>query len=157
VSRARYSDHDRNTFDAAIATAKALAEKHLLPIRQRVDLHGPEFKDGSVALMPEVREAYKAVVESGLAAATADYDVGGMQLPAAVAACADAYLRVAGLSIVSYVALIVGNANLIVAHGSEEQKKTLGGAPTHRAIRRHDGVNRAGCGLGFIRSHKLCA
>ena len=35
TSRERYADHNRETFDAAISTARTVAEKYFLPIRQK--------------------------------------------------------------------------------------------------------------------------
>lgn len=35
TSQERYADHNRETFDAAINTARIVAEKHFLPIRQK--------------------------------------------------------------------------------------------------------------------------
>jgi alkylation response protein AidB-like acyl-CoA dehydrogenase len=37
TSRERYQDHDRISFNGAIDTAQAIAEKYFLPIRQKVD------------------------------------------------------------------------------------------------------------------------
>ncbi|MBT8140208.1 MAG: acyl-CoA dehydrogenase N-terminal domain-containing protein, partial [Gammaproteobacteria bacterium] len=36
TSRARYADHNRETFQAAIDTGRTVAEKYLLPIRGKV-------------------------------------------------------------------------------------------------------------------------
>ena len=47
IQRPRYSDHSRETFGAAINTARVVAEKYLVPIRQKVDTHAPEF-DGDI-------------------------------------------------------------------------------------------------------------
>jgi butyryl-CoA dehydrogenase len=124
--RERYADHDKETYNAVLKTAMAISEKHLLPIRQKIDLNDPVFENGTVELFPEVKEAYEAIIESGIAFATYDYEKDGMQLPEVVAACASTYLRIAGLTTTTYVGLTVGNANLIEAHGTEEQKRIWG-------------------------------
>ena len=65
LTRERYSDHNRETIDAAIDVAQAIAEKYFLPIRQKVDTHQPEFDGEKVQMIPEIKEALDAVVAAG--------------------------------------------------------------------------------------------
>ena len=53
-ARERYRDHNRESFDAAITTAKQLAEKYFLPIRGKVDRNEPRFENGRVEMLPEI-------------------------------------------------------------------------------------------------------
>jgi alkylation response protein AidB-like acyl-CoA dehydrogenase len=122
TSRPRYADHNRETFDAAISTSRAVAEKYFLPFRQKVDTHQPTFDGHKVHMIPEIKIALDAVTQAGLASPGADYELGGMQLPALVAAAAGAYLSAAASTTMGYVALTNANANLIAAHGTPEQK-----------------------------------
>ena len=124
IERDRYQDHDRQTFNEVINTAKAIAEKHFLPIRQKLDTHQPTFDGKKVHLIPELKPAIEAVNESGIGSATADYDLGGMQLPPLVASAAGTYLSVAGGVGLGYNMLTTANANLLQAHGSEELIET---------------------------------
>jgi len=124
TERERYSDHNRETFDAAIATSRAVAEKYFLPIRQKVDTNQPTFDGTRVEMIPEIKTALDAVVEAGLASPAADYELGGMQLPAIVSAVSGAYLSAAGSTTMGYIGLTNANANLIDAHGTEEQRAT---------------------------------
>lgn len=124
IERDRYQDHDRQTFNEVINTAKAIAEKHFLPIRQKLDTHQPTFDGEKVHLIPELKPAIEAVNESGIGSATADYDLGGMQLPPLVASAAGTYLSVAGGVGLGYNMLTTANANLLQAHGSEELIET---------------------------------
>ena len=123
TSRTRYADHNRETFDAAISTSRVVAEKYFLPFRQKVDTHQPTFDGHKVHMIPEIKIALNAVTQAGLASPGADYELGGMQLPALVAAAAGAYLSAAASTTMGYVALTNANANLIAAHGTPEQKK----------------------------------
>jgi alkylation response protein AidB-like acyl-CoA dehydrogenase len=123
TSRERYADHNRETFDAAISTSRTVAEKYFLPIRQKVDTHQPTFDGEKVTMIPEIKVALDAVVAAGLASPIADYEMGGMQLPALVAAVSGAYLAAAGSTTMGYIGLTNANANLINAHGTEEQKE----------------------------------
>lgn len=118
--RERYQDHDRHTFNEVINTAKAIAEKHFLPIRQKLDIHQPTFDGEKIHSLPEQKPAIEAVIESGLASATADYEFNGMQLPPIVANMAGAYLTISGGNSMGYTMLTNANANLLQAHGSQE-------------------------------------
>ena len=119
LNRERYQDHDRHTFNEVINTAKAIATKHFLPIRQKLDTHQPTFDGKKVHLIPELKPAIDAVNASGIGSATADYDLGGMQLPPIIASAAGAYLSVAGGVGIGYNMLTTANANLLEAHASE--------------------------------------
>lgn len=122
ISRDRYVEHNRETFDAAIATAKTVAEKYFLPIRKKSDMNQPTFNGKVVDMIPEVKQAIDAVTQSGLASAGADFEMGGMQLPGVVVAVANAWLSAAGSTMLAYTTLSSANANLIDAYGTEEQK-----------------------------------
>ncbi|MEH6583222.1 MAG: acyl-CoA dehydrogenase [Halioglobus sp.] len=124
IERERYSDHNRETFDAAISTSRAVAEKYFLPIRQKVDTHQPTFDGKKVTMIPEIKVALDAVVEAGLSSPAADYELGGMQLPPLVASVSGAYLSAAASTTMGYIGLTNANANLIEAHGTAEQKRT---------------------------------
>ncbi|WP_066960028.1 acyl-CoA dehydrogenase [Microbulbifer sp. Q7] len=124
TARPRYAEHSRETFDAAIETGKAVALKHFLPIRQKVDTNEPTFDGEKVHLLPEIKPALDAVIEAGLAAPASDFAVGGMQLPLIVANVAQAHLSAVASTTLGYISLTNANANLIEAHGSEEQIAT---------------------------------
>ncbi|WP_159819971.1 acyl-CoA dehydrogenase [Colwellia sp. 20A7] len=119
IKRNRYQDHDRQTFNEVINTAKAIAEKHFLPIRQKLDTHQPTFDGKKVTLIPELKPAIEAIIDSGISSATADYELNGMQLPPIVASVASTYLTAAGGVGLGYNMLTNANANLLEAHGSE--------------------------------------
>lgn len=124
TKRERYQDHDRDTFNGAIETAKAIAEKYFLPIRQKVDTNEPTFDGEKVHMIPEVKVALDAVLDAGLAAPTSDYDMGGMQMPLVAASGAFAFLSAVASTTLGYISLTHANCNLIEAHGSEEQIDT---------------------------------
>lgn len=74
-------------------------------------------------MIPEIKVALDAVIEAGLASPAADYELGGMQLPGIVTAVSSAYLSAAASTTMGYIGLTNANANLIEAHGTDEQKK----------------------------------
>ncbi|MDP1534407.1 MAG: ABC transporter substrate-binding protein, partial [Rubrivivax sp.] len=63
-------------------------------------------------------------VASGMLGAAQDYDIGGMQLPYTVNASANAFFALASVSIGSNL-LTVGNANLLLVHGTDMQKRVF--------------------------------
>lgn len=121
TQRAQYADHNRETFDATLGTAKTVAEKVLLPFRQKADNEQPTFDGEKVHMIPDIKVGVDAIIESGLATPTASYETGGMQLPYIVANAATSYLVAAGGVATGYTGLTTANANLIEAHGSQEQ------------------------------------
>ena len=121
TARERYSDHSRETFDASINTARQIAEKYFVPIRQKVDTDQPTFDGKKVKMIPEIKTAVDAAIDAGFVSASADFELGGMQIPLIVAAAANAYLSAAGSTTMGYLSLTNANANLIEAHGTAEQ------------------------------------
>jgi butyryl-CoA dehydrogenase len=123
-SRERFADHSRETFDAVLDTCERIARDKFAPFNRLVDIEEPKF-DGEKVILPQAtHEAYKAYAESGMLSAAQDYDVGGMQLPYTVEAAANAFFAMASVSIGSGL-LTSGNANLLMAHGTELQKQVF--------------------------------
>ena len=121
TKRERYRDHDKETFNAAINTAKQIAEKYFLPIQKKVDANEPTFDGEKVNMIPEIKTAIDAVVNAGLAAPTTDFEMGGMQLPLVVNAAVSGYISAAASTTVGYLTLTHANCNLIEAYGTKEQ------------------------------------
>ena len=122
--RERFADHSRETFDAVLDTCERIAREKYAPFNRLVDTQEPHF-DGEKVILPQAtHDAQKAYAESGMLSAAQDYDVGGMQLPYSVEAAANAFFAMASVSIGSGM-LTTGNANLLMAHGSEAQKRVF--------------------------------
>ncbi len=127
--RARFADHSRETFDAVLDTCERIAREKYAPFNRLVDIEEPRTvteSDGNlrVVLPQATHDACKAYAESGMLSAAQDYDIGGMQLPYTVEAAANAFFACASVSISSSL-LSVGNANLLMKHGTEAQKKVF--------------------------------
>jgi alkylation response protein AidB-like acyl-CoA dehydrogenase len=122
--RERFADHSRDTFDAVLDTCERIARDKFAPFNRTVDIEEPQF-DGEQVVLPQAtydaREAYAA---SGMLSAAQDYDIGGMQLPYTVESAANAFFACASVSIGAGM-LTVGNANLLMAHGTEKQKEVF--------------------------------
>ncbi|MFT5162503.1 MAG: alkylation response protein AidB-like acyl-CoA dehydrogenase [Alteromonadaceae bacterium] len=119
AQRARYQDHDRQTYNEVLNTARRIAENEFLPIRQKLDHHQPTFDGKTISMIAELKPALDVLRDSGITSATADYEFNGMQLPPIVAAIANAYLWVAGGNSIGYSLLTTANANLLQAHGTQ--------------------------------------
>lgn len=118
----RFSDHNRETFDAVLNTAKQIAEDKFRPHNQASDADEPKLVDGKVVVHPDVKPAIEAFTEAGFLAAHHDFDRGGMQLPWTIAQAAFAYFQAANVSSIGYSFLTIAAANLIDSHASEELK-----------------------------------
>jgi butyryl-CoA dehydrogenase len=122
--RERFSDHSRETFDAVLDTCERIAKEKYAPFNRLVDTEEPRF-DGEKVILPQAtHDAQKAYAASGMLSASQDYDIGGMQLPYTVEAAANSFFAMASVSMGSGL-LTVGNANLLMAHGSDLQRQVF--------------------------------
>jgi alkylation response protein AidB-like acyl-CoA dehydrogenase len=122
TQRARYADHSRETFDAALASAHRIAEETFAPHNRAADEAEPQVVDGEVVMVEGVRAAVQAYCEAGFLLATADESAGGMQLPVLVAQGCLSIFRSANIATTSYVGLTSSNANVIDRFGTPVQK-----------------------------------
>lgn len=123
ITRERYADHDRQTFDAVIDTARKLAIEQFEPHAAALDAHEPSYKDGQVTIIPAVKEALDAFSEAGFMGASMDVAYGGMQLPWVVVQACNAYFNAANISTMAYPFITVAATNVLAAFASEEQKQ----------------------------------
>ena len=128
-SRARFADHDRGSFDAVLDICERIARDKFAPFNRLVDTQEPRTEvtaDGSLrVLLPQATaDAYRAYADSGMLSAAQTYEWGGMQLPYAVEAAANAFFAKASVSI-GFGMLTTGNANLLMAHGTPLQKEVF--------------------------------
>ena len=124
TGRARFADHSRETFDAVFDTCERIAREKYAPFNRLVDIEEPRF-DGERVILPQAsKDAADAYAASGMLSAAQDYDMGGMQLPYSVEAAANAFFACASVGIGTSM-LTTGNANLLMVHGTETQKKVF--------------------------------
>ena len=125
AEHARYSEHSRETFESVLDTCQRIAEERFAPFNRLVDVQEPRLENGVVILPQCAYDAARAYVESGMLAATQDYDVGGMQLPYVIELAANVFFAKAGVGLGGGGMLTVGNANLLTAHGTPTQKSVF--------------------------------
>lgn len=123
TQRERFAEHSRETFDAAISTARNIAEKYFAPHNRKNDENEPRYENGAAVLIPEVKPAVDAFLEAGFLNAARDFDAGGMQLPTLLSQACFAHFQSANAATASYPFLTMGAANLIENFGTEEQKQ----------------------------------
>ena len=125
TGRERHADHNRHTFDAVLDACERLARDKYAPFNRLVDTEEPKAvmgEDGALrVILPQAtHDAHQAYAESGMLSAAQDVAMGGMQLPYVVESAANSFFAKASVSMGTGL-LTVGNANLLLAHGSPRQ------------------------------------
>ena len=121
--RERFADHSRETFDAAVGTARQIAEKYFAPHNRKSDENEPLYENGEAVLIPEVKPAVDAFIEAGFHNAQRSFEDSGMQLPNLLSRACFAHFQSANIATSSYPMLTMGAAHLIETFGSDEQKQ----------------------------------
>lgn len=123
LKSARYSDYDPESIDAIFDLCQSIAEEEFLPCAGKLDANEPQFIDGAVETIPEVKQAINAFKDAGLATSGYDADIGGMQLPWMVDQALNGMFVCANNPIHIYLFLTQGVANMLNACGSAELKE----------------------------------
>jgi butyryl-CoA dehydrogenase len=124
TARPRFADHSGETFAQVLDTCEKIARDKFAPFNRLVDTEEPRF-DGERVILPQAtQDAWDAYAASGMLSAAQDYDIGGMQLPYTLEAAANAFFARASVSIGAGM-LSVGNANLLMAHGTPVQQQVF--------------------------------
>ncbi len=125
AERPRFAEHSRETFACVLDTCERMARDKFAPFNRLVDTEEPRVvasADGTRVILPQAtHDAWHAYAGSGMLAAAQSEAWGGMNLPYVVEAAANAFFARASVSI-SAALLTVGNANLLLAHGTQRQK-----------------------------------
>jgi alkylation response protein AidB-like acyl-CoA dehydrogenase len=125
AERPRFAEHSRETFSSVLDTCERIAREKYAPFNRLVDTEEPRIgADGRVVLPQATHDAWKAYAESGMLAAAQGEEWGGMNLPYTVEAAANAFFAKASVSIGAGL-LTVGNANLLLAHGTPRQQQVF--------------------------------
>jgi butyryl-CoA dehydrogenase len=122
TTRDRFADHSRATFDAVLDTVERLAREKFAPFNRLVDTEEPRFDGQRVHLPQATHDALRAYADTGMIAASQDAEIGGMQLPCTVEKAANAFISQACIAMGGYAMLTHGNAALLMAHGTPQQR-----------------------------------
>lgn len=123
LKASHFAAHDRESIGAMIDSAQSIAQHYFRSIAAALDANEPEFIDGRVKIMDEVRHALRAYADAGFFAAGFDEEDGGLQLPVVVNLLANGIFTCANLPVSNYASLTAANARLLRAFGSPEQKR----------------------------------
>lgn len=123
TARPAFAEHGRETFDAALDTATAIAERHFAPHNRKGDIEEPRLENGRVVVVPEAKAALDAFAAAGFFAMEAAPEDGGMALPHLIAQACFGIFDAANIATASYPLLTIAAANLIQAFGSADQKR----------------------------------
>lgn len=118
----RYGDYDRESLDSMLDLCQTIAEEEFLTCAAKLDANEPEFVDGKVKTIPELKSAISAYQEAGLCASAYDSDIGGMQLPMMIDQALNGLFVCANNPAHIYLFLTQGVANMLAVCGSEELK-----------------------------------
>ena len=124
TSRPRFADHSTETFTQVLDTCERIARDKFAPFNRLVDTEEPRVEGDQVVLPQATQDAWDAYAQSGMLSAAQDHDIGGMQLPYTVELAGNAFFSRASVSI-SASLLSVGNANLLMVHGTPLQKQVF--------------------------------
>ncbi len=122
TARPAFAEHSRELYDDVLALAEQIATDKFAPHNRTADEQEPHVgADGTVQLVPGVKEALTAFGEAGLIGAGLPTEVGGMGLPTVLSTAAFSYFQAANAGTSGYAMLTTGAANLLLANGSPEQ------------------------------------
>jgi len=119
LTHQHYAEYDRDAINAIFDLSQSLAEDHFQPFAAKLDANEPQYVDGKVDIIPEVKAALDAYKEAGLFATAYDAELGGMQLPWIVHQALNAMFVCANTSVSNYAFLTQGVANMLLACGSD--------------------------------------
>jgi butyryl-CoA dehydrogenase len=125
AERPRFEGQSRDLYDEVLELSERIASEQFAPHNAHGDENEPRMgNDGSVVIVPEVAAAIETFAAAGLIGCSLDERVGGMQLPFVVGYGSFAFFQAANVGTSGYIALTIAAANLLRAHGSEEQLAT---------------------------------
>ncbi|MDO6538019.1 acyl-CoA dehydrogenase [Alteromonas stellipolaris] len=123
--KARFEEHNVETFNAVIDMAEKMAEELFLPHNAIADKDEPTFDGKKVTMIGEVKKAFDTYRESGFIAGHFDYEDGGMQLPVTIMNACAGYFLAANPSTTAYPFLTAAAANVVKHFANEETKQAF--------------------------------
>jgi alkylation response protein AidB-like acyl-CoA dehydrogenase len=121
LKRPRFAHHTTDTFADVLTLCEELAERHFAPHYKRSDAEEPILRDGTVTVLPEIKDALRAFADTELLAMSLDEQYGGAQVPVVVSTAAFTWLNAANVGASGYPLLTLANSNLLIEFGTEDQ------------------------------------
>lgn len=119
-----FEDLSSDLIDAILGEAGRFTANELAPLNHSGDKAGTRLENGVVSAPEGFKEAYAKFVEGGWGGVPFDPDYGGQGLPRAVSTAVNEMVAASNLSFSLCPMLTHGAVDLLVHHGSEEQKRT---------------------------------
>ncbi len=120
-----FSDASAETRDAIFSEAAKLTEQVLAPLNRSGDVEGcTRQPDGRVTTPKGFKNAYRQLSEGGWIGLSSPPEFGGQGLPYTITALINELLCSANMAFAMYSGLVQGAVAAILAHGSDELKKT---------------------------------
>ena len=120
-----YADFDKDIYEETLNLAETIAVDKFYPSNSLSDKEGvvynPQTKE--VKVPDSTKEAVKAYIDAGFLTLSVPQDHGGMGMPGAVSTACLEYFNAGNTAALMYAGVIMGAANLILEHGTDEQKK----------------------------------
>jgi len=120
----KYDGFNRKVCDMMITEARKLAVNEVLPTLQDGDRQGVRFNKGEVKVPDCFHRPFKLLKEGEWSTLGVSEEIGGQGVPHLISYAAEEYFSAANWSLMSYIVLTSGGANLIHLYGTPEQKET---------------------------------
>jgi len=120
----RFSQVGKDVIKEALDMSQRVAQDKFVNHNRANDLNEPTWKAGEkVNIIPQVADALTAFKETGLFAAHADFELGGMQFPSVVTNSLFLPFYSSNVGTMAYPFLTIAAGNMLREVGSEEQLK----------------------------------
>jgi len=123
----KYSDFDRETFEAILELAEQIAVEKVYPANREGDVQGCKYDPVTkeVATPDVFKAALAAVNEAGFVGLGNEPEFGGLGMPHVIANSCNEYFFAANSALYMYVLLSIGATNLVKEFSPKEIKREL--------------------------------
>jgi acyl-CoA dehydrogenase len=119
-----YAELERELTEAVLQEAAKISEQVLQPLNAAGDRQGCRFENGVVRTPDGFKQAYEQIAGGGWIGLDADPEFGGQGMPYLLSTAVGEMFVSANMALNMYWGLTHGAYSAIMAHGSEEQKRT---------------------------------